>query len=249
MLNFIGIIFGGINFSAHFWFIWGLISAYIFIPILGTFINTYNKDAFKYLIIITFIVSILYTIGLFNYPRLKFDFKVPFYFFSVLGYFILGSYIHNTEFKQSKSKLFGLSILTFIIGLIGHLTLILIKGNATHTLSPIDFLNIFVILETIGLFGIFKFADIKMISSNLKPLKETKLGEIIVLFSNCSFGIYLCHYLIMEYLMYMGFLRPLKRNHIIFNLPICFIIILALSWILIYIMSKIPYLKIGSGTK
>ncbi len=113
---------------------------------------------------------------------------------------------------------------------------------------PVDFFNIFVISETIGVFLAFKYADFKMISESIKPLRERKLGKLIVLFSSCSFGIYFSHYLIMQ-ILFKGYLHPLVRNRILIYYPISCIIILLGSWALVLIMSKIPILKIGSGRK
>lgn len=241
--------FGVGDYSALFWFIWSLIGVYLLIPVLSSFIREEGMKGSEYLILITIILSILYTIGFFDYPQMKYNFRVIFNFFPVLGYFIMGSYIHNKKFNISDKKMFAIGCLMFIIGIAGHFTKIYLKGLGGLALQPIDFFDIFVITETIGLFIAFKYANVKWIREDAKMIRERKIGEVIVLFSSCSFGIYFSHYILMRYVMYNGFLAPIRKTNAYLWLPISSIIIIGLSWLLIYMMSKIPLLKVGSGRK
>lgn len=243
----LGIILGSNGLASPFWFIWSLIGIYLLIPMLSSFIREYNDFAFKYLIVITIILSIFSTIGFFKIQQAKMEFRVIYNFFSVLGYFILGSYIHNNEFKMSKTKSFALGVGLFIIGIIGHFNQIYYSGLGGTQLKPVDFFNIFVLAETIGLFIAFKYADVKMISSKMKPLKEQKLGELILMFSSCSFGIYFSHYILTLGLFKFGFMHSWTKH--LYYFPVSAIFIIGFCWALILIMSKIPVLKIGSGVK
>ena len=137
----------------------------------------------------------------------------------------------------------------FIVGIAGHFTKIYLKGLGGYALAPIDFFDIFVIMETVGLFTAFKYASTKWIKKDAKMIRETKFGEAIVLFSSCSFGIYFSHYILMKYIMYDGFLSPVRFMNPFIWLPISSIILIGLSWLLIFIMSQLPLLKIGSGRK
>ena len=179
---------------------------YLLIPVLSSFIREYEDFGSKYLIIITVILALLCSIGFFDDQHIKHDFRVIFNFFPVLGYFILGSFIHNHEFKYSKNKMFLLGIVLFIIGIIGHFLKIYYKGLGGTALAPVDLFDLVVVMETVGVFMAFKYADVKMISDKLKPIKEQRLGEIIVTFSSCSFGIYFSHYILMLYLHRFGFM-------------------------------------------
>ena len=99
----------------------------------------------------------------------------------------MGSYIHNKQFKYSDKKMFAIGCIVFIIGIAGHFTKIYLKGLGGIALAPIDFFDIFVILETIGLFTAFKYASVKWIKKDAKMIRERKIGEVILLFSSCSF--------------------------------------------------------------
>ena len=241
--------FGVGDYSALFWFIWSLIGVYLLIPVISSFIREEGNWGAEYLILITIILSLLYTFGFFDYPQMKYNFRVIFNFFPVLGYFIMGSYIHNKKFKYSDKKMFAIGCVLFIVGICGHFAKIYLKGLGGLSLAPIDFFDICVIMETIGLFIAFKYASTKWIKEDARMIRETKLGEVIVLFASCSFGIYFSHYILMRYIMYNGFLAPIRKTHALFWLPVSSIIIIGLSWLLIYVMSKIPYVKIASGVK
>ena len=243
-----------ITFGAHplcelFWFIWSLIGVYLLIPVLSSFIREYGDFGSRYLIIITIILSVLVAVGFFNDQHIKHDFRVIFNFFPVLGYFILGSYIHNHEFKYSNKKMFFIGVLMFIVGITGHFLKIYYKGLGGTALAPVDLFDIFVLMESVGVFTAFKYADVKMISDKIKPIKEQTLGKIIVTFSSCSFGIYFSHYIIMLYLHRFGFMRWWGYKNLFIYFPLSAVIIIGICWALIYVMSKIPILKIGSGVK
>lgn len=241
--------FGVGEYSALFWFIWSLIGVYLLIPVISSFIREEGSKGSEYLIAITIILSILYTLGFFDYPQMKYNFRVIFNFFPVLGYFIMGSYIHNRKFKYSDKKMFLIGCLLFIVGIGGHFAKIYLKGLGGFALAPVDFFDIFVIMETVGLFIAFKYASTKWIKKDARMLRETKLGEVIVLFASCSFGIYFSHYIILRYLIFDGFLAPIRRTNAYLWLPVTSIVVIGLSWLVIYILSRIPYLRIASGVK
>lgn len=243
-----------ITFGMHplcelFWFIWSLIGVYLLIPVLSSFIREYGDFGARYLIIITIILSILVSIGFFNNQHIRHDFRVIYNFFPVLGYFILGSYVHNHEFNLSKNRMFLAGVLMFIVGIAGHFLKIYFKGLGGIVLAPVDLFDILVLMETMGVFIAFKYADVKMISDSIRPIKEQTLGKVIVTFSSCSFGIYFSHYIILLYLFYIGFMKWWRYKSLFIYFPLSAIIIIGLSWTLIYVMSKIPILKIGSGVK
>lgn len=246
---FYGVIFGSHDLSSLFWFIWSLIGVYLLIPVLSSFIREYGDFGSKYLIIITIILSLLYTVGFFDVQQIKYDFRIIFNFFPVLGYFIMGSYFHNHKFKYSDNRMFLIGIAMFVVGIVGHFIKIYFKGLGGTGLVPVDFFDIFVVTETIGLFIAFKYANVKMISDKIKPIKEQTLGKIIVTFSSCSFGIYFSHYIIMLYLFDFGFMKWWGYKNLFIYFPLSAVIIISICWILIYVMSKIPILKVGSGVK
>jgi Acyltransferase family. len=77
-------------------------------------------------------------------------------------------------------------------------------------------------------------------------IETSKLGSAINSISKTSYGIYLCHVMIIILLQH--FLKPYSAqfgNMIYFNLILILTIII--PWAIIVILSRIPYLKKVSG--
>ena len=78
------------------------------------------------------------------------------------------------------------------------------------SINKLDFFNIFVIFEASGVFLMFRYFNVKMISKKLKPLKETVFVKLVVSYSTCTFGIFFLHWLIVNYMAYNPFLSNSK---------------------------------------
>ena len=88
-----------------------------------------------------------------------------------------------------------------------------------------------------GLFLFIQYAD-KL--NKFKSIKNNFIGKSIVSLSVCSYGMYFSHVIVTKFLSYYN-----PQSNLMF--PVMFILIVFLSWLLPYILSKIPYLKIFSG--
>ena len=62
------------------------------------------------------------------------------------------------------------------------------------------------------------------------------------------FGIFFSHYILTLYLFKFGFMYPWPQYGLTY-FPVSCILIIGFCWLLIWTMSKIPILKIGSGVK
>ena len=84
---------------------------------------------------------------------------------------------------------------------------------------------------------------ISLNANNLfSKIKTNRLGKIILSLSLCSYGMYLNHYIILEYIKQFN-LHSLKA------LVAILVITLFLSWGSTYLFSKIPYVEKVSGVK
>ena len=122
-------------------------------------------------------------------------------------------------------------------------------GYGNWTINKLDFFNIFVIIETTGVFMAFRYFNVKMISSKLKPLKETFMAKLVISYSMCTFGIFFLHWVLVQYIAYNPFFDQFRVGKTYFWIPFFSICIALLSWAIIWILSKIPILKICSGVK
>jgi hypothetical protein len=88
-----------------------------------------------------------------------------------------------------------------------------------------------------------------MISSKLKPLKETFMSNLVISYSLCTFGIFFFHWILILYIAYNPFFEQFRVGKAYIWIPVFSISIALLSWLVIWILSKIPILKICSGVK
>ena len=245
---FIDVLFGFKGVSSISWFIWFLLGIYLLIPIVNSFILEKGNDVSKYLLLLIFIFSILFSLGFFTF-EFKNLFRSIYYFVNAIAFYILGYYIRYKEFNVSDKKLVIIGIVLFIFGASCNFYSMYTIGYGNWSINKLDFFNIFVIVETIGVFLVFRYFNVKMISSKLKPLKETFMSKLVISYSLCTFGIFFFHWILILYIAYNPFFEQFRVGKAYIWIPVFSISIALLSWLVIWILSKIPILKICSGVK
>ena len=216
------------------WFFWILIGIYLFIPIINSFIREYELKGVEYFLIIWFVTIILKTFQLWPlFPpfELNTNFELN-YFAGFIGYPILGYYLANIEFNidNLKMSLIGVVILILSLGCYVYMDL-----NGLN-MGPL-YQNLTNVFMAIGLFLCIKSIDKMGIFRNI----ETKvLGKAIVSISICSYGMFFAHFMIVKFLQQFD----IHSNKF---LIIMLIVVVALSWLVTYVLSKIPYLDRFSG--
>lgn len=224
---------------AHFWFLKVMIGIYLFVPVLKSIVA--NQQAFRYLvlfcIITTFFVPPFFVhIGLFKeqWTILMNDYYDGFGILSMefISYFVLGYYLYSTPLgKHVKHFIYLLGIL----GLVG-------SALCTHVCSHYvgytysyfyDDLHPFVMLVAVAVF-VFAKEHCKAYSPSVR--------RVIVELSNCSLGIYLVHPLFMFGLNDYYSLNSSTFNPVM-SIPVLATFIFILSYLLVKVVSYIPYLK------
>ena len=206
------------------WYFWTLIGIYLFLPVLNSFIKDYGENGMKYFLIIWLITIILKT---FNHYPLFPNFNLD-YFTSYIGYPILGYYLSNKNFKLNKMKLKIIGALIFLVSMCCFIYL------NYHDLIGSAYLNIPMILIVSSFFIIFKQIN------KLDTVKNNIFGKIITSLSVCSYGMYFSHVISLKAL-------SLINPHSNLLVPVMFILMVFLSWLAVFIVSKIPHLKFLSG--
>ena len=222
-------ILASIPFSAQgdgiLWFVYVLIGLYLLVPILSPWLEKASRR------------ELHWALGLWGitllYPLLKMVLEVnespsgPLYYFcGYAGYFILGHYLHRFR-----------PIVTFWAIAILILAPILAAVWCKLANIEVDFysvfwyLSIFVVMMAVGWFLLLQ----RTVHGQTKPSKVT---SIVVSFSQCSFGIYLMHILIMRSLLWkVGFISEYGGIMQIFMTTI---LTLLLSWGVTYAISLLP---------
>ena len=209
--------------SVVYWFFWMMLGVYLMIPLFNRWIVKTDFRKIEYFLILwTVYIFFAYTMMLpIPYPIL--------FFFTPMGFVVLGYYLRYTE-----RKIFKNTLLMWCLVIIPSALMVMYA----YALVDIDLLFIFerysipVMLVAAGVFSLFKN------SKRLDNIPE-KFKSVISSIAICSYGMYLTHGQIM---MVIRKIIPMPANY-----PMDFIILFIggffLSWIVIFIMAKIPLIK------
>lgn len=230
----------------HMWFLYMLIGLYIMIPVLRKI--TESKKIMEYFLIILFIFSFLipslinilkcinnlYIMTMINAFESIYD---NFNFLSTLGYvfyFVLGFYLYKYDIKVIFRKII------YVLGVVGFfLTYVLteIYSNIIGEASVLFYLNssINVLLMSICIFIFGKYVLSKIVLSE-------KGNMMLLKISNLTYGMYLVHVLIMDFLSDVLGLNTLTFNPLI-SIIIISLLVTIISYCVSFVMNCIPFLK------
>jgi len=219
--------------SVHLWYIYMVIGLYLFIPILSKWVQNCNEKEILYFLIIWGIAILL------NQPFLeKFNTEVDLSYFSdFIGYLVLGYYLSIKKFNFSRKTIQIGSFLLFFVGItitiLGTYFLTFKEGKFNEYFY--DYLSPNTLIASIGIFVLFK----NWTFTNPVGLK------IIDFIGKYSYGIYLVHVLILQFLSKSGmdysFMNP------IFSIPLTSLTCLILSTFIVYFLNKLPFCSYISG--
>lgn len=230
----LSIMFWEKDISKHFWYIYTILVLYPFIPFVGKWIRSLNKQSAKALMGGWIIISLIFFyFVLFPYDN-KFVIK-PIGYLGYMGYMILGYYLSLLDFSSVKSIV--LAWIGFIFSILATAFITYYYSEYSHKLNLkfYSYLCLIAILQSTCIFILIKSSIVK--NKILVFLRDT--------ISNYSYGIYLVH------VMILGFLYLNKiywtMAHPLISIPLVAIICLLLSFSVIFILRKIPFGKYISG--
>jgi surface polysaccharide O-acyltransferase-like enzyme len=214
----------------HFWYIYMILGIYLFIPIIRKWVQNSSLNELLYFLIIWFI-TILFKMPKINILRVSLDLTN---FTGYFGYVLLGYYLSRSEFLVGKKTTF---ISVFLI-VIGFISTVFLSYNFTvkqgHSIDfYFDFLTPNVCILAIGVFLLFK------------SVSFNKKNNLVSFFSKYSYGIFLIHLLVLNYLARIGI--DAKFIHPILGIPITSILCIFISAGIVYGINKIPFGKYISG--
>ena len=177
--------------SAHLWFIYVIIGLYLTVPILDSFLRNVNKKILQFYLLIWVVTTL--------FPLIIFKFNIQYYehnvlytlnsFFGYIGYFVLGFYVrrYGADSRLFKTRtIIGCLISSFL--LIGIYFFVF----DCRTVIVSDYKGLPILLYSIAVLGILY---------KLSPIVERfKYRHIVTSLSIYSFGIYLCHMIVVRYL-------------------------------------------------
>lgn len=238
------------------WFIWMLIIVYIAIFIINKLLEyvkskSYEKQCINVLVLASLICYIIY-----NIVPMQFDTISNYCLF--IPYAIFGYYLTHTEFTDIK--LFNLSItskkivisafLLFVVSYLYFVMTVYLKSITLNKYFSASYFFWAVVIFNCSIMLLFRYLPKSdgIISKKISGfLSSEHISKAILSMSSCSYGIYFVHYLILNYLERFYLFSSNYLNHPKFWIPVLVVVIFLASWIVIWIMSKIPYVNKVSG--
>ncbi|WP_124298939.1 acyltransferase [Pseudomonas chlororaphis] len=235
--------FGGIGqillfpISYHLWYLYAILSCYLFLPLLRKITSGGNEAALAYYCGIWFFAVALLPLVV-KYFKLKnqYDFG---YATGYIGYFVLGYLMGKREYTKFHAIL-SVAVIVMCVAIIEYVTRVLtiangneLVGDFTGVLSPT------VIVESAAWFVLIKFL------SGASLLKYSKkLNDIVVSISVCSFGIYLIHVIFINLIVGAfpaGFIE--LSSNLMLMIPAVSIAVFVASYLAVLLIGRVRVLR------
>lgn len=211
---------------AHMWYIYLMIALYLITPILRIWIkNSNDKDQ-----LILLIILYVFTVFVKDISDL-FNLNVAFYIPISTGFvfaFLLGYYLYNIKLTRNKY------IYIYKSGMVCFIAIVLLTALDSYG-SLIGYTTTLCILEALSIYILIKnkFEDLS---------DESFMTDLAFSLGKCSFGIYLIHQ------FFINVIFKVLKIDIILKFPYAGLIMYVLStflisYIVIYIMRKVDFLK------
>lgn len=225
----------------HLWFLYALIGLYFFVPILRKIIEETDHSLVVYYCLLWFLaVALIPLVEKFFGVESWIDFGTV---SGYVGYFLLGLIFGK---KDISIKLFYISILVYLISVTFtvYITYILTLNNEGVFVGYFyGYLAPNTIFSAVACFIMIKYLAI-----NSKIFQVSMIQRVVIKISSCSFGVYLIHTVFL-YLLKIGFLgfklSAFSGNPLLY-VPLTSIVVFLLSFILIFMIKKIPILRLIS---
>ncbi|MBE7064583.1 MAG: hypothetical protein E7384_02050 [Ruminococcaceae bacterium] len=227
----------------HMWFIPMIIGIYICVPILKKIVE--SEQIAKYFLTLSFVfvfalpwfmqVAVVFggspfTVinniykNLYGKMHLELIAGYP-------AYFILGHMLSKSEFNK-KARIF-----IYVMGIVGAISTMVfcyVSSVKNPTLDEFFYgnLTLNVLAESVAVFVFFKY----------NSLKSAKIGKIVGKLSTYSFGVYLIHALVIEFLDKQFGLNTLSFNPIL-AVPCIAVIVCVVAFTASWILNRIPILN------
>lgn len=220
------------NIIYHLWFMYTIVGLYLITPLVKILVRNSNKKDVEYFLGLWIFTSV---VGKFMIYLFGFSLKMELFFVTnYVGYFILGYYL--VKYQLSKKNII-ISQISMVFGLLG--TFFLTYFGTINNGGMLDqywyeYHSFTVVMISIGIFTLFK--DILFKS-------KIDINSKLSWFSQSSFGIYLVHVMVLNYLYSLIFGKIWNNIHPFIAIPGNVALAIIISSIITFIIQKIPLLK------
>ena len=222
--------------SKHFWYIYMIVFIYLFVPFMGKGLRKLSNNTILYLlagwVILTFILKST-PLNIYNWSGEYFSKLLGYFLYS--GYLVLGYYLSKLTINSIKKRYFASVVFLISIMAASVSTYYFSRTVNKLDLTVYGYLSINTMVQSIAIFLLFK--DIEIRNKYLSVIQHT--------ISDYSYGIYLVHILVIGIFFNNGIFWTMA--HPLISLPLITVMTLVTSFIIIYIIRKIPFGKYISG--
>lgn len=171
-------------FFGQYWFFWMILGTYLIMPVFNKWLLHADLKEAEYFLCL-WLITCIFDYTLFT----PFPIKLS-YFTSPIGLVVLGYYLRHTQRKIFNSPYFGI-----VLFLIGFFILVIgsYLGSTPDNLHHYDRYSIYVMIEVIGIFLMFKNYSKLNIKSKWLNNPDGILRKSVFSIAKYSYGIYLVH--------------------------------------------------------
>lgn len=232
-----------------FWFIWMIVIVYFEIFIINRLIiyGSRKRENFeKVFITLLTVLSVIY-IALSHFGILgHYSFKV-FYFMSFITYVIIGYFISHYDLVGSRVSANKMIIATLLVScaLYGYYIFgfVVPKSIQANHFVYKGYFNLLILALSVNIFSLFKYLSK---TKYLMDIEDKTLGKLFITISKYSFGLYLCHYMILN-LLKINLIGIYRNQNPLLWIPILVILTTSISLAILGILNRIPYLDRFTG--
>jgi surface polysaccharide O-acyltransferase-like enzyme len=222
--------------SFHFWFVYTLVGLYLFMPILSKWIQHSTEKEILYFIAVWFITVNLINIPVF-YAHTSYIFEKLVNFSGYAGFLVLGYYlsIKKIPLKINTQRLLAAALCLCAMAFTVFFTY---RESLKYNHENERFMYHFyfnIILMTASIFVFVK---------NIPSLNNKIILLIINTLDKYSYGIYLIHVFVLIYMHQFGICGWFPP---FIDYPLQAVLCMAVSWLVIYLLHKIPFIKYVAG--
>ena len=220
----------------HLWFLFMIIGLYIITPLLRKIVSN-DKKATEYFLLLWLIFTVVLPIVIkfSNYIKLDgFINKINIHFIlGYVGYYVGGYYLDTYIInKKTRKIIYFLGLLGIACTIIFTVLISMKEGKANSIMYGYFSPNVMIASVAVFVFFKYEISKIKFNSISLKIIKKL---------TSCTFGMYLVHDFFIIILTEKG-VDTMMFSPIV-SVPTISLIVFIFSFIISYIISKIPILN------
>ena len=227
--------------NIHLWFLYMITGLYLIVPLLRKV--TESQRLTKYFLIIWLVLAIsLASLKLLlsyfgnhytQWAEIITSEMGANYIAGYSGYFVLGYFLHT---KDVPGKIRGIlyALGAFSTAILVILVVLYSEKRGYPFYSVFDSFTPFVLLQAVSIFLFFKYHPPKF--------KRPFFKKTLLLLSNCSFGIYLIHVLVIDF-GYQNLHIQYILTHPAISVPIFGISVILFSFLISFALKKIPFVN------